>query len=85
MFSREDSFSSVHSSQSHGSLNSRRLSPQSQVHMGISSVQRKLQEQERTKQEVRRTVISLDIFLTQVTAMTIIRWQKCFFKICQSP
>lgn len=30
----------------------RRLSPQSTVHMGISSVQRKLQEQERTKQEV---------------------------------
>ena len=49
--------------------------------MGISSVQRKLQEQERTKQEVRsRTVISLDIFLTQVTAMTIIRWQFFSFK-----
>ncbi|KAL8558159.1 hypothetical protein ACOMHN_035464 [Nucella lapillus] len=52
-FSRENSFSSVHSAQSQGSLSSRRLSPQSAVHMGISSVQRKLQEQERTKQEVR--------------------------------
>ncbi|KAL8562892.1 hypothetical protein ACOMHN_004584 [Nucella lapillus] len=50
-FSREDSCSSLHSSQSQGSLTSRRLSPQSAVHMGISSVQRKLQEQERTKQE----------------------------------
>ncbi|XP_076436636.1 uncharacterized protein LOC143276119 isoform X3 [Babylonia areolata] len=56
MFSREDSFSSVHSSQSQGSLNSRRLSPQSAVHMGISSVQRKLQEQERTKQEYENEV-----------------------------
>ena len=54
VFSREESFSSVHSSQSQGSLNTRRLSPQSAVHMGISSVQRKLQEQERTKQEVCR-------------------------------
>lgn len=51
-FTREESFSSFHSSHSHGSLNNRRLSPQSAVHMGISSVQRKLQEQERTKQEV---------------------------------
>ncbi|KAK7478507.1 hypothetical protein BaRGS_00030266, partial [Batillaria attramentaria] len=56
LFSREDSFSSVHSSHSHGSLNSRRLSPQSAVHMGISSVQRKLQEQERTKQEYENEV-----------------------------
>lgn len=56
LFSREDSFSSVHSSHSHGSLNSRRLSPQSAVHMGISSVQRKLQEQERTKQEYEHEV-----------------------------
>ncbi|XP_070176912.1 ras GTPase-activating protein nGAP-like isoform X3 [Littorina saxatilis] len=56
VFSREDSFSSVHSSQSQGSLNARRLSPQSTVHMGISSVQRKLQEQERTKQEYENEV-----------------------------
>ncbi|PVD22436.1 hypothetical protein C0Q70_18248 [Pomacea canaliculata] len=58
-FSREDSFSSVQITQSQGSLNSRRLSPQSAVHMGISSVQRKLQEQERTKQEYESEVHTL--------------------------
>lgn len=80
MFSREDSFSSVHSSQSHSSLNSRRLSPQSQVHMGISSVQRKLQEQERTKQEVRSEStggsLSLSLCLSSVHA-----WQYVYHHV----
>ncbi|XP_046331942.1 ras GTPase-activating protein nGAP-like isoform X6 [Haliotis rufescens] len=48
-FSRDDTLS----------WSSRRLSPQSAVHMGISSVQRKLQEQERTKQEFESDVAVL--------------------------
>ncbi|XP_055897113.1 ras/Rap GTPase-activating protein SynGAP-like isoform X7 [Biomphalaria glabrata] len=52
--SREDSAQSVSSSAS--TTANRRLSPQSTVHMGISSVQRKLQEQERTKQEYEQEV-----------------------------
>lgn len=50
---RDDSSQSVSSL---GSSSNRRLSPQSAVHMGISSVQRKLQEQERTKQEYEQDV-----------------------------
>ncbi|CAL1545446.1 unnamed protein product [Lymnaea stagnalis] len=52
--SREDSSQSVSSSANNTA--NRRLSPQSTVHMGISSVQRKLQEQERTKQEYEQEV-----------------------------
>ncbi|XP_067661735.1 ras GTPase-activating protein nGAP-like isoform X2 [Haliotis asinina] len=52
-FSRDDTLS----------WSNRRLSPQSAVHMGISSVQRKLQEQERTKQEFESDVA---VFRTQL-------------------
>jgi hypothetical protein len=65
-FSREDSFSSAHSLSSSGGGGGggvKRLSPQStSVHMGISSVQRKLQEQERTKLEV-HTFVFYSLFL----------------------
>ena len=55
---REDSSQSICSSTgSTGSGGNRRLSPQSTVHMGISSVQRKLQEQERTKLEVNLNIV----------------------------
>ncbi|GFO49047.1 ras GTPase-activating protein ngap-like isoform x9 [Plakobranchus ocellatus] len=54
---REDSSQSICSSTgSTTSGGTRRLSPQSTVHMGISSVQRKLQEQERTKLEYEQEV-----------------------------
>lgn len=53
------------------SASNRRLSPQSTVHMGISSVQRKLQEQERTKQEVGSHVEAFS-FQTLVTAFHLV-------------
>ncbi|XP_059147886.1 ras GTPase-activating protein nGAP-like isoform X4 [Physella acuta] len=51
--SRDESMQSTSSS---NNAANRRLSPQSTVHMGISSVQRKLQEQERTKLEYEQEV-----------------------------
>ncbi|GFR95270.1 disabled-like protein 2-interacting protein [Elysia marginata] len=56
---REDSCQSICSSTgstASGGGTRARLSPQSTVHMGISSVQRKLQEQERTKLEYEQEV-----------------------------